>query len=67
MRIESLSQLLWLVVPLFLIGSAAGGLRALSLRQADPRRRRLYQALWVALLLAGTPLWILAAVTLGLV
>lgn len=67
MRIESLSQLLWLVVPLFLIGSGAGALRALSLRQAEPRRRRLYQALWVALLLAGTPAWILVAVTLGLV
>jgi hypothetical protein len=66
-RVGSLSQLLWLAVPLFLIAFGAGALRALGLRQADPRRRRLFQALWVALLLAGTPAWILAAVALGLV
>jgi hypothetical protein len=66
-RIASLSQLLWLVVPLFLIAWTAGALRALGLRQAEPRRRRLYQALWVALLLAGTPAWILVAAALGLV
>jgi hypothetical protein len=66
-RIDSLSQLLWLVGPLFLIAWLAGALRALGLRQADPRRRRLYQALWVALLLAGTPVWILLAATLRLV
>ena len=67
MKIASLSQLLWLVLPLAGLAFAAGALRALGLRQPDPRRARLYQALWMALLLAGAPLWILVAVALGLV
>lgn len=67
MRIESLSQLLWLIAPLGLLAWVAGALRALGLRQAEPRRARLLQALWVVLLLCGTPLWILVAVALGLV
>ena len=36
MRIESLSQLLWLVVPLAGLAFAAGALRSLGLRQPDP-------------------------------
>lgn len=66
MRIESLSQLLWLVVPLASLAFAAGALRAVGLRQPDPRRARLYQALWIALLLAGAPAWILLAAALRL-
>jgi len=65
-RIESLSQLLWLVVPLGLLAWTAGALRALGRRQAEPRRARLFQALWVVLLLCGAPLWILVAAALGL-
>jgi len=67
LRIESLSQLLWLVVPLAGLAFAAGALRSLGLRQPDPRRARLLQALWLALLLAGAPAWILLAAALGLV
>lgn len=67
MRIESLSQLLSLVLPLAGIAFVAGALRAVGLRQADPRRARLYQALWIAILLAGTPAWLLLAAALGLV
>jgi len=65
-RIESLSQLLWLVLPLGAIAFAAGALRTLGQRQAEPRRARLLQALWVVLLLCGAPLWILVAAALGL-
>ena len=67
MRIGSLSQALWLLVPLFLVAFAAGALRAAAARQAEPRRRRLFQLLWVLLLLVGTPLWLFAAATLGLI
>ena len=66
MRIESLSQLLWLVLPLAALAFAAGALRALGLRQPDRRRARLYQVLWIVLLLAGAPAWILLAAALGL-
>jgi hypothetical protein len=66
-RIGTLSQLLWLVAPLFAIAFGAGALRAAGLRQADPRRRRLYQVLWVVLLFGGTPLWLIAAATLRLI
>jgi hypothetical protein len=66
-RVGSLYQALWLLVPLFLIAFAAGALRAAGLRQAHPRRRRLFQVLWLVLLLLGTPLWLLAAVTFRLV
>jgi hypothetical protein len=67
LRITSLSQLLSLVLPLAAIAFAAGALRALGLRQPDPRRARLFQALWIVLLLAGTPAWLLLAAALGLV
>lgn len=67
MRIASLAQAAWLVGPLAAIGFGAGALRALAAREPDPRRRRLLQALWVALLLAGTPAWLLTAATLGLI
>ncbi|HET6438977.1 MAG TPA: hypothetical protein VFG59_12995 [Anaeromyxobacter sp.] len=67
MQIRTVSQLLWLVLPLFAIAFGAGALRAAGQRQADPRRRRLFQALWVALLFLGTPLWLVAAATLRLI
>jgi len=66
-RIESHSQLLWLVLPLALLAWSAGALRALAQRQAEPRRARLLQALWVVLLLCGAPLWILVAAALHLI
>jgi hypothetical protein len=65
-RIATLSQALWLLGPLALLAFAAGALRALGLRQEDPRRRRLLQFAWVALLFAGAPLWLFAGATLGL-
>jgi hypothetical protein len=65
--IESWSQGLWVFAPLFLIAFAAGALRVMGQRQGDPRRRRLYQALWVALLLAAPPLWLLVAAALKLI
>ncbi|MBI5067940.1 MAG: hypothetical protein HZB56_06845 [Deltaproteobacteria bacterium] len=67
MRITSLSQLLSLVLPLAALAFVAGALRALGLRQPDPRRARLLQVLWIVLLLAGTPAWLLLAAALGLV
>jgi hypothetical protein len=60
-------RLALVLLPLFLSGFAAGGLRALALQSppGSPRRRRLTAA-WVALLLAGTPLWLVAATVLRL-
>jgi hypothetical protein len=59
------SQALALAGPLLAIGFAAGALRALSRRPDWPvRRRRVLQAAWVALLLAGTPLWLVLAAVL---
>jgi hypothetical protein len=65
--VSSPGSLLVLLLPLLLIGFAAGAVRALSLR-ADlaPGRRRTLQALWVVLLLAGAPLWLFLAAALRL-
>jgi hypothetical protein len=51
------------LLPLLLVGFAAGGLRALALR-ADGPRRRLLTFSWIALLLVGAPLWLFLAATL---
>lgn len=61
------ARLALLAGPLFLLGAAAGALRALSLRAAPgtPRRRRL-AAGWVLLLLVGAPVWLILAALLGL-
>lgn len=59
--------LVLLLGPLLLVGFAAGALRALSLRPGTPPlRRRALTAAWVLLLLAGGPLWLFLAATLGL-
>ena len=50
--------------PLLVLGGVAGLLHALARASPDPRRRRLYDALWIAVLLAGAPLWLLIAVAL---
>ncbi|HEY6099222.1 MAG TPA: hypothetical protein VIW03_07315 [Anaeromyxobacter sp.] len=64
LRVEKLAALL---APLLAIGFAAGALRVLALRgETPPARRRALQALWVVLLLAGAPLWLVAAAALGL-
>jgi hypothetical protein len=63
---RSLPSLLALFGPLFLLGVAAGALRALALRPGIPhRRRRALQAAWVLTLLAGAPLWLILAAALG--
>jgi hypothetical protein len=54
-----------LLGPLALLAFAAGALRALGLREADPRRRRRFQAAWVALLFLGTPAWLFLGATMG--
>lgn len=62
-----LPQLAALLGPLLVLGLAAGGIRALALRPGlPPRRRRTLQALWVALLLFGAPLWLVLAAALRL-
>jgi hypothetical protein len=64
---SSPAALLALAGPLFLLGFGAGALRALARRPDLPdRRRRLLQAGWVALLLAGTPAWLVLAAVLGI-
>lgn len=53
--------------PLLLIGFVAGALRALALRPGLPKgRQRALSAAWVLLLLAGGPLWLFLAATLGI-
>ena len=53
--------------PLVLVGFAAGGLWALSHRPGlSPRARRICAVLWVVTLLAGAPLWLFFAATVGL-
>jgi len=48
------------------VGSAAALLFARSTRtELDPARRRLYGALWLAVLLVGGPLWLVLAALLG--
>jgi hypothetical protein len=65
--VSSPGSLLVLLLPLLLIGFAAGAVRALSLRaDLPPGRRRTLQALWVVLLLAGAPLWLFLAAALRL-
>lgn len=54
-----------LLAPLLVIGFAAGALRAVALR-AEASPRRALQALWVLILLAGAPLWLVIAALLGL-
>jgi len=64
-RAGVLHQALHLYLPLLALGGLAGLLHALGRRQPDPGRRRLLDAAWIALLLAGAPLYLLAATALG--
>lgn len=66
MRHLDLRALLLLGVPLLLLGAASGALRVLAQQpRVSPGRRRALQAGWVLLLLAGVPLWLVAAAALG--
>jgi hypothetical protein len=62
-----LPNLLLLLAPLLVLGFAAGAIRAVARRPGlPPRRRRALQALWVLVLLAGAPLWLVMAAALRL-
>ncbi|HET7824886.1 MAG TPA: hypothetical protein VFK90_06115 [Anaeromyxobacter sp.] len=62
-----LPSLLLLLAPLLALGFAAGAIRAVAQRPGvPPRRRRALQALWVLVLLAGAPLWLVMAAALRL-
>ncbi len=51
--------------PLLLAGFGAGAIRTAARRPSlAPRRRRALQAAWVLVLLAGVPLWLVAAALL---
>lgn len=64
---RSPAALLLLLGPLLALGFAAGAVRALAARPGLPaRRRRALSAAWVLLLLAGAPLWLVAAALLGI-
>ncbi len=53
--------------PLLLLGFAAGAIRAVAQRPGmTPRLRRTLQALWVLVLLAGAPMWLVLAAVLHL-
>ena len=63
----TLGSALVLGLPLLVLGAASGALRVLAQQPAiTQRRRRTYQAGWVLLLLAGVPLWLVAAAVLRL-
>jgi hypothetical protein len=64
-RAGFLHQALHLYLPLLALGGLAGLLQALGRRSPDPRRRRLFDAAWIALLLAGAPLYMVVAAALG--
>jgi len=56
-----------LLAPLFVLGAGAGALRGLALREPPGSRRgRTLTAVWVLLLLAGAPLWLVLAAVLRL-
>jgi hypothetical protein len=62
-----LPKLLLLLAPLLVLGFAAGAIRGAAARPGLlPRRRRALQALWVLVLLAGVPLWLVLAAALRL-
>ncbi len=62
---HSPASLLSVLLPLLVLGFAAGALRALAARDGlSPRRRRALQAAWVLVLLAGVPLWLVLAAAL---
>ncbi len=64
---RSIASLAALLGPLFLLGLAAGVLRARAQRPDLPtRRRRALSAGWVLLLLTGVPLWLVLAAVLRL-
>jgi hypothetical protein len=60
-----LHQALHLYLPLLALGGLAGLVQALGRRSRDARRRRLFDAAWIALLLAGAPLYMVVAAALG--
>ncbi len=60
-----LHQALGLWLPLLALGGLAGLLHALGRASADPRRRRLLDAAWIAVLLAGAPVYMFVAAALG--
>ncbi len=64
---HSPASLLSVLLPLLLLGFAAGALRALAARDGlSPRRRRALQAAWVLALLVGAPVWLFLAAALRL-
>ena len=54
-----------LYLPLLLLGATAGFVQVLGRRSADPRRRRLYDIIWILILLVGAPVWLFVAAALG--
>jgi hypothetical protein len=64
LRLDLRTALL-LGLPLLLLGVVSGALRVLARNPALPqRRRRVLQAAWVLILLAGVPLWLVLAAAL---
>ena len=62
---RGLAYALRLYLPLFLIGVTAGLVHLLGRRSVDLRRRRLFDILWILILLVGAPLWLFVAAALG--
>jgi len=60
-----LAYTLRLYLPLFLIGTAAGVVHLVGRRSRDPLRRRLFDIVWILILLAGAPLWLFLAAAMG--
>jgi hypothetical protein len=54
-----------LYLPLLLLGATAGAIQVLGRRSATSARRRLWQAVWILLLLVGGPLYLFIAASFG--
>ncbi len=65
MKADAVAHALRLYLPLLLLGAAAGAVQALGRRSASPARRRLWQIVWILLLLVGAPAYLFLAATLG--
>ncbi len=65
MRQHLAAYALRIYLPLLLLGGLAGFVHALGRSRPDPRHRRLYDILWIALLLLGAPLWLIVAAAMG--
>jgi hypothetical protein len=59
------SYALRIYLPLLVLGGTAGFVHAVARSRAERRQRRLYDLLWILMLLLGAPAWLFVAAALG--